>query len=112
MTDVLTPFPRPKTTAALLIASAWSAYFGAIWRGDPAASDFAEWLAGFWRPEIGHPDGTPDARSAQAANGRGIDWFERDGWVYGVVPGSDGGYLLPRMAILGQPWARFFAPAA
>jgi hypothetical protein len=112
MTNVLTPFLRSETAVAGLMASAWSAYYAALWRGDPAASDFAEWLAGFWAPCLGRPDGTPDARSALAAGGRGIEWFERDGWVYGVVPGSDGGYLLPRMVILGQPWAGVIAPAA
>ena len=50
--------------------------------------------------------------SELATDSRGIEWFEQDGWVYGVVPGSDGGYLLPRMAILEQPWARVIAPAA
>ena len=54
----------------------------------------------FWEPSLERPDGTPDARSALAADGRGIDWFERDGWVFGVIPGHSGGYLLPRVAIL------------
>jgi hypothetical protein len=112
MTNVVTPFPRSEIAGARLMASAWSAYYAALWRGDPAASDFAEWLAGFWQPGLGRPDGTPDARSALAANGHDLEWFERDGWVYGVVPGFDGGYLLPSMAILTQPWARVVAPAA
>ena len=112
MTNSVTPFPRSEAAGARLIAYAWSAYCSALWRGDPAASDFAEWLAGFWAPGLGRPDGTPDARSALAAGGHGIEWFERDGWVYGVVPGSDSGYLLPRMVILGQSWARVIAPAA
>jgi hypothetical protein len=112
MTNVVTPFPRSETAGAQLMANAWSAYYAALWRGDPAASDFAEWLAGFWQPDLGRPDGTPDALSALAADGRGIEWFERDGWVYGVVPGVAGGYLLPRMVILGQPWASVIAPAA
>jgi hypothetical protein len=112
MTSVVTPFPRSETAGARLMASAWSAYHAALWRGDPAASYFAEWLAGFWEPSLERPGGTPDARSVLAANGRGIEWFERDGWVYGVVPGFDGGYLLPRVALVGQPWARVVAPAA
>jgi hypothetical protein len=112
MTTIVTQFPRSETASARLIASAWSSHFAALWRGNPAASGFAEWLAGFWEPSLERPDGTPDARSARAADGRGIEWFERDGWVYGVVPGFSGGYLLPRLAILGQPWARVIALAA
>ena len=112
MTNIVTQFPRSEAAGARLIAYAWSAYYAALWRGDPVASDFAEWLAGFWEPTLRRPDGTPEAWSALAAAGRGIEWFERDGWVYGVVPGSAGGYLLPRMAILEQPWARVMAPAA
>ncbi len=83
MSNVLTPFPRSETAGARLMASIWSAYYAALWRGDLAASSFAEWLAGFWEPRLERPDGTPDARSALAADGRGIEWFERDGWVYG-----------------------------
>jgi hypothetical protein len=112
MTTIVTQFPRSETATARLIASAWSSYYEALWHGDPAASGFAEWLAGFWEPSLQRPGGIPDARSALAANGRGIEWFERDGWIYGVVPGFSGGYLLPRLAILGQSWARAFAPAA
>jgi hypothetical protein len=112
MTNIVTPFPRSETASARLIASAWSSYYAALWRGDSAVSGFAEWLAGFWEPSIERPEGVPDARSALAAAGRGIEWFERDGWVYGVIPGFSGGYLLPRVAILGQPWARAIAPAA
>jgi hypothetical protein len=94
------------------MASAWAANCVALWRGDPAASDFAEWLAGFWEPSLERPDGTPAARSALAARGRGIEWFERDGWVYGFIPGRKSGYLLPRVAILEHLWLRFMAPAA
>jgi hypothetical protein len=112
LTNFVTPFPRSEAASARLIASAWSAYYAALGRGDPAASGFAEWLAGFWESSLERPLGTPDAQSALAADGRSIEWFERDGWVYGVVPGSDGGYLLPCMAILGQQWARVIAPAA
>lgn len=112
MTSVLAPFPRSETSGARLMADAWSAYYAAIWRGDPAASGFAEWLAGFWEPSLQRPDGTTDALSALAAGGRGIEWFERDGWVYGVVPGHSGGYLLPRVAILEQLWPRVIATAA
>jgi hypothetical protein len=94
------------------MASAWSACFGALWRGDPAASGFAEWLAGFWEPSLECPDGTPDALSALAASGRGIEWYERDGWVIGIVPGHSGGYRLPRTTILERLWPRILASAA
>jgi hypothetical protein len=97
---------------ARLMASAWAAYNAALWRGDPAASAFAEWLARFWEPGLERPDGTPDALTMLAASGRGIEWFERDGWVFGIVPGHDGGYLLPRAAILEHLWPRVMAPAA
>ena len=108
----MTLFPRSENAVARLMASAWSAYYAAIWRGDPTASDFAEWLAGFWEPSLERPDGTPATRMALAAGGRGIDWFERDGWVYGFIPDHSGGYLLPRVAILEHLWMRFMAPAA
>ena len=94
------------------MASAWSAYQVALWRGDPAASDFAEWLAGFWEPSLERPDGNPEARSALAAGGRGIEWYEQDGWVIGIVPGRSGGYLLPRVTILAYLCPRILAPAA
>jgi hypothetical protein len=112
MTNVLTPFPCLETVGTRLMASAWSAYYAALWRGHPAASDFAEWLAGFWKPSLQRPNGIPDALSAVAAGGRGIEWFERDGWVYGIVPGHSGGYLLPRVAILEHLWPRVIATAA
>jgi hypothetical protein len=112
MSSVLRSFRRSETATARLMTTAWSANYAALWRGDPAASDFAEWLAGFWEPSLERPDGTLAARSALAAGGRGIEWFERDGWVYGFIPGRKGGYLLPRVAILEHLWLRFMAPAA
>ena len=66
MTNSVTPFPRSETASARLIASAWSSHFAALWRGNPAASDFAEWLAGFWEPSLERLGGAPDARSALA----------------------------------------------
>jgi hypothetical protein len=112
MTSILTPFPRSETAGARLMASAWSAYYAALWRGDPATSGFAEWLAGFWEPSLERPEGTPDAQSALAAGGRGIEWFEQNDWVCGFIPGYSGGYLLPRVAILEHLRPRSVAPAA
>jgi hypothetical protein len=112
MTRVPTPFPRSDTAGARLMASAWADYFLALWQGDPAASGFAEWLATFWESSLLRPPGAPDARNPHAADGRGIDWFERDGWVSGHIPGISGGYLLPRTAILYHPWLAPVAPAA
>jgi hypothetical protein len=94
------------------MATAWADYSVALWQGDPAASGFAEWLATFWEPSLERPAGAPDARNPYAAEGRGIDWFERDGWVRGHVRGLQGGYLLPRTAILSHPWLAPVAPAA
>ena len=112
MTTVVTQFPRSEPAAARLLAWAWAAYYAALLHGDPAASSFAEWLAGFWEPALDRPDGAPDARSALAADGRGIEWFQREDWVFGVIPGSRGGYLLPRIAVLNHPWVTVLAPAA
>jgi hypothetical protein len=94
------------------MASAWLEHIAALLRGDPAASAFAEWLAAFWEPSLERPAGAPDAVSPFAAAGRGIEWFERDGWVSGYIPGRSGGYLVPRLAIFGQPWATVLALAA
>ena len=111
MSNVLTPFPRSETAGARLMASIWSAYYAALWRGDLAASGFAEWLAGFWEPSWSART-EPPMRGALAADGRGIEWFERDGWVFGMIPGHSGGYLLPRVAILEHLWPKVIAPAA
>ncbi|MBA2596906.1 MAG: hypothetical protein M3Q50_08660 [Chloroflexota bacterium] len=112
MTTVLTPFRRSETAGAWLMASAWAGYHAALWQGDPAASGFAEWLAEFWEPSLARPAGTPDARNPRAAGGRGIDWFEREGWVSGHIPGLDGGYLVARTLILDHPWMAGVAMAA
>jgi hypothetical protein len=112
VTTVLTPFLRSETAGARLMASAWAEYFAALLHGDPAASGFAEWLAAFWEPSLERPSGAPDARSPHAAGGRGIDWFERDGWISGHIPGLRGGYLLPRATILDHPWVAPVLPAA
>jgi hypothetical protein len=112
MTTVVTPFPRPLAAGARLMAHAWAAYCEALRRGDPTASGFAEWLAAFWEPALDRPDGAPDARSALVAHGRRIEWFERDDWVFGIIPGSAGGYLVPRLAILAHPWLTALSPAA
>jgi hypothetical protein len=112
MSTIPTPITRSETVGARLMAAAWSASYAALWRGDPAASAFAEWLAEFWEPSLERPDGLPDALSPHAAAGRGIEWFERDRWISGVIPGHTGGYLLPRAAILDRPWVSAVALAA
>ena len=112
MTTLPTSIARTETAYARLMARAWAGYHAALWRGDPAVSAFAEWLAGFWEPSLVRPLGEPDARGVAAAGGPVVDWFERDGWVSGYVTGRRGGYLLPRLAILGQPWASPLATAA
>jgi hypothetical protein len=111
-TTLPTPLARADTAGAQVMASAWTGCVVALWRGDPLASAFAEWLASFWEPSLQRPEGEPDAQSPFAAGGLGIDWFERDGWVSGHIPGQEGGYLLPRLAIFGQPWAATLEPAA
>lgn len=101
-----------EINCARIMADAWHDHYVAFCLGDAAVSAFAEWLAGFWEPSLERPTGEPDARSPLAARGRGIDWFERDGWVWGHVPGRGGGYLLPRAAVLDYPWIAPLAPAA
>jgi hypothetical protein len=112
MTTYPTPISRSETVGARLMASAWSGYYAALWRGDPAASAFAEWLAGFWESSLERPAGVPDAFSPHAAGGLGIEWFERGRWISGYIPGHAGGYLLPRAAVLDHPWMTAVAPAA
>ena len=105
------PLPGRDAIGARIMASAWTRYLITIWQGDPAASDFAEWLAGFWRPELERPAGPADARSVFAPGGS-IDWYERDGWVSGHIRGQRGGYLLPRGVVLAYPWLTLSALAA
>jgi hypothetical protein len=112
MTNVPTPIQRHDNDGARLMATAWAEYFVALTLGDPAASAFAEWLAGFWEPSLERPDGVADVRNPFAAGGRGIDWFERDGWVRGHIPGHAGGYLVPRAAIFAHLSRPGLAPAA
>jgi hypothetical protein len=109
---IATPIVLPELAGVRLMAAAWDEYYLALWHGDGAASAFAEWLAGFWEDALDRPLGEPDARSPYAANGRGIDWFERDGWVSGHIRGRAGGYLVPSAAILRQPWSLAVVPAA
>jgi hypothetical protein len=112
MFAVPTVFPGAETAGARVMAEAWADYYTALWRGDPAASAFAEWLAGFWEPSLQRPAGAADARSPYITGGGAIDWFEREGWVSGHVPGQSGGYLLPRAIVLDYPWVTLEEPAA
>jgi hypothetical protein len=111
MASILTRFPLMETAGARLMVSACAGYSAALWRGDDAASAFAEWLAGFWEPSLTRPPGPPDARSIISGD-RDIDWFERDGWVSGHVAGVSGGYLVPRAAIDYHPWLGYVPYAA
>jgi hypothetical protein len=94
------------------MAQAWGEYYALLWRGDSAASAFAEWLAGYWEAALDRPAGLPDAQSPFSAGGSRIEWFERDGWVSGHVPGQGGGYLLPRATIFEYPWISVSSAAA
>ena len=107
-----TSIARASTAAARLMAGAWDEYYAALCHGNFVASTFAEWLAGYWEADLDRPVGEPDASSPYAAGGRGIDWFERDGWVSGHIRGQRGGYLLPRSAIVHHLWSPAIAPAA
>jgi hypothetical protein len=112
MTTEPMPIARTEAAGARLMAGAWDEYYAALCHGDFGASAFAEWLAGYWEDDLDRPVGEPDARSPYAAAGRGIDWFEQDGWVSGHIRGRRGGYLLPRAAIVHHLWSPAFAPAA
>lgn len=112
MTSAPTRLPVAETAGARVMANAWTEYLAALWRGDPSASAFAEWLASFWEPVLHRPAGDVDARSSFALAGGAIDWYERDGWVSGHVPGQMGGYLLPRSTILAYPWVGLAKTAA
>lgn len=103
--------PGVETAAARVMASAWTAYYAALLSGDPSASAFAEWLAGYWQPEIERPTGAPDAHSPLVGGSGSIDWFERDGWVSGHITGQ-GSYRVPRAEVLAYPWVPLVEPAA
>jgi hypothetical protein len=112
MTTVPTPISGTETAGARVMSDAWTQYSIALWRGDPAASAFAEWLAGFWEPSLDRPARRADAQSRSLLAGGTIDWFEQDGWVSGHIPGQAGGYLLPRAVILHYSWILLEEPAA
>jgi hypothetical protein len=111
MSSILKERPASEIAGAHVMARAWLAFCHALWRGSPAASAFAEWLAGFWEPALERPAGRPDATSPHLT-GHPIAWFERDGWVSGHLPGQRGGYLLPREIVFDYPWRSLAAPAA
>ena len=111
MSSVPTRMVSGETSAARLMANAWSACHEALWQGDPAASAFAEWLAEFWDPELERPSGLADARGAYRVGGE-IAWFDRDGWVSGHIAGQRGGYLVPREEVLELAWSSLIESAA
>lgn len=112
MSIVPTRMPGAELAGARIMAEAWADYYVALWHGDPAASAFAEWLAGYWEPTLHRPEGSPAARSPFAGGEGAVDWYERDGWITGHIPGQSGGYLLPRTIILEYPWVTLIATAA
>lgn len=112
MITVPTRISGTDTAGARVMSDAWTHYHVALWSGDPAASAFAEWLAGFWEPTLERPSGEADGQSPYVMAGGTIDWFERDGWVSGHIPGQPGGYLLPRAEILEYPWITLAENAA
>jgi len=104
MTTRPTQFPGGDTTGARIMAQAWTEAYVALWRGEEAAASFAEWLAGFWVEDLPLPDGSADAASLYAMVNGEIEWYDRDGFVTGHLPGSAGGYRLPREVVMTYPW--------
>ena len=76
-----------------LMASIWSAYYAALWRGDLAASGFAEWMACTGSPAWSARTEPPMRGARLPPMGAASNGFERDGWVFGMIPGHSGGYL-------------------
>lgn len=106
----LTPHPPIATAhrelpgtgmAARRLAHAYLRFVSALWRGDPEAAAFEAWLDGWWCQALPTaPAGPPDARSPHGGGGRGIRWYEAAGEVRGYVPGTAGGYRVPRAALV------------
>ena len=76
-------------TSAVDLARAYDRYMSALWRGESAeVHRFGAWLRGCWGlggpPE---PAGPPTAVSTLGGAGTSIRWHERDGMVFGYIPG-------------------------
>jgi len=99
-----TRFPGGDTAGARIMAQAWSEAYVALWRGEAAAASFAEWLAGFWVENLPEPDGGAHATSLYVMVEGEIEWYDRDGFVTGHLPGQVGGYRLPRELVMTYPW--------
>lgn len=111
MTNEPTRFPGADTAGARIMAQAWTEAYVALWRGEPAAAAFAEWLAAFWVEHLPNPDGSADAASLYAMVEGEIEWYDRDGFVTGHLPGQRGGYRLPRELVMTYPWVALAAAA-
>ncbi|MCA9877411.1 MAG: hypothetical protein KC442_06510 [Thermomicrobiales bacterium] len=104
MTGEPTRFPGADTAGARIMAQAWTEAYVALWRGEPSAASFAEWLAGFWVDSLPQPAGNADATSVSTTGSGEVAWYDRDGFVTGCLPGQAGGYRLPRELVLTYPW--------
>ena len=76
-------------TTAEELAHGYDRYVAAIWRGESEeVRRFGAWLKGCWGldgpPE---PAEAPEAVSALGGAGASIRWYERDGTIYGYIPG-------------------------
>ena len=99
-----TRFPGGDTAGARIMAQALTEAYVALWRGEATAASFAEWLAGFWVEQLPQPEGSADATSLYAMVDGEIEWYDRDGFVTGHLPGQSGGYRLPRELVMTYPW--------
>jgi hypothetical protein len=99
-----TRFPGGDTAGARIMAQAWTEAYVALWRGEETAGTFAEWLAEFWVEQLPQPEDSADASSLYAMVEGEIEWYDRDGFVTGHLPGQAGGYRLPRELVMSYPW--------
>ena len=111
MTNQPTRFPGADTAGARIMAQAWTEAYVALWRGEPAAATFAVWLAPFWVEHLPDPDGSAHATSLYAMVEGEIEWYDRDGFVTGYLPGQSGGYRLPRELVMTYPWVALASAA-
>lgn len=126
-TGIPAPVPAAAPTTpergalARTLARCYLRYVSAVWRGDPTAARFAEWIDAFWTHDLPQPPAdVPDAISPHGGAGHGISWFEGDNEVLGYVNGVGSGYRVPFSAIPSATppgstdpcWRNQTAPAA